>query len=650
MKIPSEINIPVMEGPTTTHRTIHWATYCAMMDRISSMSLLEYETRVPNFGLHNISSYPLSFLEKKLLSNGLGFIPAPKAATNLDLMQDFNSFARAIRIRHMFAGSERPLSANAKKLYIPNSSFQPKRASAPVESLLLDRKKALAKQLFTSKDTPPLRNLCIGEQYALRNLAANKSIMIRNADKNLGPTVMDESWVRSESLRQLSDTTTYKSITDGVPLDQLRRQLTGLVNKFLPPLPHQDPASTSRRKLRQFLFSCSKTDETGKGCRIPIFYIIPKLHKSPVVGRPICSSVNWITTPCSIFLDTLLRELLCADIVPSYLKDSTDLLRLLEQTPIPKNAILVTMDICSLYPSIPLDEGISALRYFVFQHLHCPHKDKLLIMALTQWVLRNNYISFMDLTFKQIRGVAMGTPFAVIFSVLYIAFLERDFTDHQEVLVFKRFIDDIFMVWTGNEQDLGHYLTSLNKRNPAIQFTWEFSSSSIPFMDIQISKGSRFHSSGFLDTSTYQKTLNQYAYISFRSFHPPSQKLAFINGELTRYIRNSSSLEDYLLFKKLFFKRLLLRGYPRGWLRKVFSKKMYFKRKDILWKQRKDVARAPIVFKTVYTPRHRHLRFGEILTLTPGSIPNQHHRATLCLKKSKSLRQHLCRSRHPTAA
>ena len=37
------------------------------------------------------------------------------------------------------------------------------------------------------------------------------------------------------------------------------------------------------------------------------FYVIPKIHKSPMVGRPIAASHSYIIRPLSIFVDELIK-------------------------------------------------------------------------------------------------------------------------------------------------------------------------------------------------------------------------------------------------------------------------------------------------------------------------------------------------------
>ena len=69
-----------------------------------------------------------------------------------------------------------------------------------------------------------------------------------------------------------------------------------------------------------------------------------------------------------------------------------------------------------------------------------------------------------------------------------------------------------------------------------------FSTSSISFLDLFLY---RDISSNVLNFSTFQKPLNKYLYIPFESFHPSSNKRAFIKGELMGYAKNSSSFTSF---------------------------------------------------------------------------------------------------------
>ena len=86
---------------------------------------------------------------------------------------------------------------------------------------------------------------------------------------------------------------------------------------------------------------------TPNPSRIPVFYTLTKIHKLTPVGRPIISGCNGPTERISAFVDYLLQPI--AQVQPSYLKDTTDFINVVEKTRLPSNTILVSMDVTSLY-------------------------------------------------------------------------------------------------------------------------------------------------------------------------------------------------------------------------------------------------------------------------------------------------------------
>lgn len=89
------------------------------------------------------------------------------------------------------------------------------------------------------------------------------------------------------------------------------------------------------------------------------FYVIPKIHKTPMVGRPIAASHSYITRPISIFVDELVKPIIR---MPTVLRDSSELIRLLENAILPNsNCFLVTADVVSLYPNVDIKKALVAL-------------------------------------------------------------------------------------------------------------------------------------------------------------------------------------------------------------------------------------------------------------------------------------------------
>ena len=98
---------------------------------------------------------------------------------------------------------------------------------------------------------------------------------------------------------------------------------------------------------------------TPNPLRIPVFYTLTKIHKPTPVGRPIISGCDDPTERISAFVDHLLQPI--AQIQPSYLKDTTDFINFIENTRLPPNTTLVSMDVTSLYTNRPQEEGINTV-------------------------------------------------------------------------------------------------------------------------------------------------------------------------------------------------------------------------------------------------------------------------------------------------
>ena len=94
--------------------------------------------------------------------------------------------------------------------------------------------------------------------------------------------------------------------------------------------------------------------------RTPTLYLLPKIHKPDILGRPIISGCGGPTAKFSQYADHILRPLLKN--IPSYVQDTTHFLKRIFSlnNNLSSNIVLVTIDVKSLYTNIPSDEGIKA--------------------------------------------------------------------------------------------------------------------------------------------------------------------------------------------------------------------------------------------------------------------------------------------------
>jgi hypothetical protein len=220
---------------------------------------------------------------------------------------------------------------------------------------------------------------------------------------------------------------------------------------------------------------------------------------------------------------------------------------------------LITGDVSSLYPNIDTDHLQN-----IIERKDCS------LTELCRFVCNNSYVKYGKSIYHQKSGIAMGTNAAVNLANLYMAEVIDPYlcSRPNHLLYYKRYIDDLFILWTGSLEEWDRVATNVNRINPKIKINFtEPSSQSCVFLDLSIT-WDPFKKK--FNTSIYQKELNRYMYISPTSCHVPHVFRGFVYGELTRYSRLSSDVYSYQHMKILFFHRLVSRGYSRRFLTPIF--------------------------------------------------------------------------------
>lgn len=188
--------------------------------------------------------------------------------------------------------------------------------------------------------------------------------------------------------------------------------------------------------------------------RIPVFYILPKVHKPgvPPVERPIVAAQGSLLEPTSQYIDSILQPFVKQ--VPTFILDTTDFIRKVEGLAIPEEVLLVSLDVTSLYTNIP-HEDLRLTLQNVLDMRPDPHPPTHFLLDLIDILIDKNYFRYDNSYYLQIRGVAMDSAFAPSTANLFMSMLEQ-----QHILspssnpyfghIFKyfRFIDDIFCVYT----------------------------------------------------------------------------------------------------------------------------------------------------------------------------------------------------------
>jgi hypothetical protein len=100
--------------------------------------------------------------------------------------------------------------------------------------------------------------------------------------------------------------------------------------------------------------------------------------------------------------------------------------------------------------------------------------------------------------------------------------------------VFRRFIDDGFVIFDGSESELLAFTDLLHNLLPNIKITKMYSQFQVDFLDLVVYKcmddaATSPDGSVRLKVRTHQKALNKYLYIPYHSFHHQGMFKSFIN-------------------------------------------------------------------------------------------------------------------------
>jgi len=279
--------------------------------------------------------------------------------------------------------------------------------------------------------------------------------------------------------------------------------------------------------------------------------------------RPIVSSCSSITENISEYVDIWLQQPMRQ--LPSFIRDTTDFIQLVEKTILPEECILATIDVSSLYTNIPHTEGkhtaMKALNAIENPDPRQPPAE--VIGEIIDTVLHNNVFEFNGNYYLQIQGTEMGTKMASAYANLFMGDLEPNLQalGHTHIMVWKRFIDDIFIISKGTKVEFLEYMDRINTIHHSIKFTHECSEQEIDFLDATIYKGDRFQVEHILDVKTHIKPTNKQLYVHASSYHPPNTGKSIAIGEANRYVRTNSDGPHYNAMTTHLTEKFRQRGY-----------------------------------------------------------------------------------------
>ena len=592
----------------------------------------------------NLSDHPLSKSDISLLERGITFAPTPGDADMAEIHIEVNKFLRRLLLKLHFHNPQ-AMDGPPPNFTIPHglvkfkrpSTWTPKIFDPAVRTFVSNVNKSLSELNLKNRES---HNLSKNERESLAKLKLNKSIVIKKADKGSSIVVMNRSDYIKEAEKQLSDKKFYKEI----PLDlTIKHQKE--VNICL-------ESHLEKGDLSPEIFDCM----TNANPRTSALYLLPKIHKVKKAGefppgRPIISANGSPTERISALVDENIKQ--AVPLIKSYIKDTTDFIRKVESITVPKDCYLVTFDVTALYTNIPNDEGIRAVELTLKKHRppFCPAQ---LVSNLLRLVLTKNNFTFNGKHYLQVGGTAMGTKLAPSYANIFMGHLEQQMLEgyHKKPTLWLRFIDDIFVVWPHDLNELNTFLTYMNSFHDTIKFTMEFSNEKIVFLDTIVKKA-RFTDK--LLVELYTKPTDTHNYLHFSSFHPGHTKRGGPYGQFLRVRRNCTLESDYNKHSLFLKSKYMERGYPEPLLENSRLKALRTDRTQLLDPLRKDSEnkkRAQNVLPLILTFHPSNSQVRDIITRNWGilkfsdlckeALPENPLFAT---RKNRNLKDELIKSR-----
>ena len=475
--------------------------------------------------------------EFKLLNKNLNFCPRPFQYNTKKLNDDLLRFFRTLKLKAHFTpkddDDEAPREFRIKKNSTWTPTYTHPNVSTFIDIVNKDLKDTQKKQL-------PRDNLTRAEREALENLKHREDIIITKADKGGATVIWDVKDYTKEAYKQLNDAKFYCKL---------------IFN------PTNDYTEIVENTIRSLKASGSITNNIAdqlmpENVRTPKFYLLPKIHKPLIPGRPVISSVNCHTSSISAFISYTLQPEV--EKLASYVKDTTDFIKKVEDYRMPDGAFLFTMDVRALYTNIPHDEGKVSVKECL-SRMH-PPKFVNAILELLSLVLTMNNFEFNEEQYLQILGCAMGTICAPPYANIFMGKFEHDNihpTFNANCPVYLRFIDDIFGIWIGSREDFIAAIEKLNQCHQTIKFDFELSENNVNFLDTNVFVSE----TNTLKTKVFAKPTDRQNFLHRKSEHPESLKKNIPYGQLLRGKRICSETSHFENFSNQLKSSFLKRGY-----------------------------------------------------------------------------------------
>ena len=288
---------------------------------------------------------------------------------------------------------------------------------------------------------------------------------------------------------------------------------------------------------------------------------------------------------------------------------------------------LVTLDLEKMYNNITDELGMGAARTYLDARISQSGENYLTqdpkvstnsLMTGLEICLKNNYFKFNEKIYKQKGGVGTGIKLAPPYACLAVGDYETEvFKEGCPEIInliefWKRFIDDIFILFNGSEEMCAELVRHLNSIMPGtIKLKYNYSETSVEFLDLKI-----MIQNGKLVTDLFVKPTNLQLYLDYGSNHPQPCKDSIVYCQALRVLERCSTKDLAQPHLDQLKERFLARNYPVKVIDEQIERAEGKDRKTQIFKQRsqkKNDKKVRLIFtnNSSNPPVHQWIREGK---------------------------------------
>ena len=302
--------------------------------------------------------------------------------------------------------------------------------------------------------------------------------------------------------------------------------------------------------------------------------LLIKVHKKNFPGRAYVSQIDDPSYKLCKELTEILNPI--DEKGESFIRDTYHFKEMLDAVKIEEGCIIGTLDIIGMFPNVPVQKTLEVVREKLETDDSLKSRTKWEvkdIMKLLEISVETYFKTIDGKIYFQRDGLPIGKSISKPLAGIYMHWFEEthifkeDGEFSNNIVFWKRQMDDIFFVWKGSKEELELFVWKLNGIENRIQFTLQVEEGGfLPFLDVGITK-----LNGSMVTKIYRKPTHTQQYIHWNSNHPKNMLLGVLKGLIHRAHMLCDLKEDLLEELDLLKNVFISNGYPEKLVSKTIT-------------------------------------------------------------------------------